>query len=90
MTNEIKELIAVGAAVATNCEACVAYHIGEAERHGASERDINAAVAVGKMVRKGAAGKVDGFVSSLLADAALEGTLLTDERGCGLVASCDE
>jgi AhpD family alkylhydroperoxidase len=56
---EIKELIAVGASVACNCHPCVKYHVGKARQMNIDSDRISRAVEVGKMVRKGAAGKMD-------------------------------
>ena len=41
-----KELIAVGISVATNCESCMQWHIGEAAAAGASFEDIFEAIEV--------------------------------------------
>ena len=66
MENRIKELIAIGASVTANCHPCLAHHLSKARHDGASESDIAGAIAVGKMVRKGASGKTDQFVATVL------------------------
>ena len=42
-----KELIAVGIAVATNCESCMEWHISEAVKSGATFREVLEAIEVG-------------------------------------------
>lgn len=62
---KVKELIAVGASVAANCQPCVKYHVGKAREMKATEDEIRQAIEVGKMVRKGAAGQMDGLLEEL-------------------------
>lgn len=42
-----KELIAVGIAVATDCESCIEWHISEAVKSGATFREVLEAIEVG-------------------------------------------
>jgi len=81
MDNRIKELIAVGASVTANCQPCLQYHVRKALDSGADEQEIAEAVEVGKMVRKGAASKMDKFVLSL--DFAGLSTASATDEGCG-------
>ncbi len=79
-----KELVAVGASVAANCHPCVQYHVKKAREVGAGGQQIKDAIGVGKVVRKGAASKMDQLVSTLTAlpgDGAAGG--LEDDGGCG-------
>ena len=69
MDIRIKELIAVGASIAANCKPCLEYHVAKARENGANHHEIAEAVGVGKMVRNGAASKMDQFTSTVLADA---------------------
>ncbi len=69
MDVRIKELIAIGASVTANCQPCLKYHVKEAKESGADEQEITEAIAVAKMVRKGAASKMDQLTSTVLADA---------------------
>ena len=66
MENRIKELIAIGASVTANCQPCLEYHVAEAIKNGAAEQEIAEAVAVAKMVRKGAMAKMDKLASGIL------------------------
>ncbi len=62
----LRELIAIGASVTANCEGCVTYHIGKAVEAGVAEDEIAEAVEIGRMVRRGAAAKLDRTVENLL------------------------
>lgn len=81
LDNRIKELIAVGASVTANCQPCLEYHAGKALENGADGQEIAEAVEVGKMVRKGAASKMDKFALSL--DYAAISTAGATDEGCG-------
>jgi AhpD family alkylhydroperoxidase len=59
------ELIAIGASVTANCLSCLEYHVGKATESGVDGDEITQAVDVGKMVRRGAAGKMDKLVETL-------------------------
>lgn len=58
-------LIAVGASITANCQPCLDVNVAKAAENGVSPQDIAQAIAIGKMVRKGAASKMDQFASSL-------------------------
>ncbi len=68
MDVRVEELIAIGASITANCKPCLEYHVAKASGNGASDQEIAEAVAVGKMVRKGAASKMDQFTATVLAD----------------------
>jgi AhpD family alkylhydroperoxidase len=65
MENRTKLLIAVGASVTANCQACLTTAVSQAEGIGVDEEEIKAAIAIGRIVRKGAMGKMDKFASTL-------------------------
>jgi len=44
-------LVAIGAAIAANCEPCLKYHYREADRLGVSKADMARAVATGAKVK---------------------------------------
>ncbi len=46
LPKKTKELIAVGISVITNCESCMQWHIDQAAKSGATEREILEAVEV--------------------------------------------
>ena len=76
-----KELIAIGASITANCQPCLSYHVSKAKENGATEAEISEAIAVGKMVRKGAQAKMDKFVLSVFKNAQAGDNSLGE--GCG-------
>jgi AhpD family alkylhydroperoxidase len=64
--DKIKELIAIGASVSTNCHPCVKYHVNKARELAIDDDEIRQAIEVGQMVRKGAAGEMDKLISALV------------------------
>ena len=81
MNTQIKELIAVGASITANCQPCLTYHVGKAREAGVTEEEIREAIAIAKMVRKGAMSKMDQFTSTVF-DASKE-TVGASDGGCG-------
>ncbi len=65
MDARTKELIALGASVAANCQACIRYHMGKARDMGMDRTEIQQALQVGRMVRKGAADQMDELIAEL-------------------------
>ena len=64
--NEIQKLlIAVGSSVTANCQPCLNTALSNALTAGATKKDILNALAIGRLVRKGAMGKMDQFISKL-------------------------
>ena len=47
LSKKTKELIATGISVVTNCESCMQWHIGQAVKEGATEREVLEAIEVG-------------------------------------------
>lgn len=65
MENKTKMLIAVGAAVTANCQPCLKTAISQAQQIGTEEKEIQEAIAIGRIVRKGAIGKMDKYASTI-------------------------
>ena len=65
LDNKTKELIAIGASVSCNCHPCVKFHLDKAGKLGIEPEDIKEALKVGMMVRSGAAGQMDEFLSEV-------------------------
>ncbi len=65
LDNRTKELIAVGASVAVNCQPCLQFHVSKARENGSDEEELAAAMAVARSVRKGASAKMDDFAARL-------------------------
>ena len=51
LSGQVKELVAIGAAIACNCEMCFKFHYDKARKLGISDNDIFAAVETGLMVK---------------------------------------
>jgi AhpD family alkylhydroperoxidase len=66
LDNKIKELIAVGASVSANCQPCLEYHISKALEFDAEIDEIQQAIETGKLVRRGAAAKMDAHAAKLV------------------------
>ncbi len=81
MDIRIKELIAIGASVTANCQPCLKYRVNKAKESGADEQEITEAIAVAKMVRKGAMSKMDQLASNVFTDAGDSGK--ASENECG-------
>jgi len=65
MEDKVKLLIAVGAAVTANCQPCLKTAFTQAQSVGVEKKEILEAIAIGRIVRKGAFGKMDKFASTL-------------------------
>ena len=50
-TDEVAELVAIGAAIASNCEPCFKFHYAAARKLGVSREDMTAAVAMAQRVK---------------------------------------
>ena len=65
MDNKTKILIAVGASFASNCQPCLKTAITEAQKIGVEQKELFEAIAICRVVRKGAMGKMDKLASTL-------------------------
>jgi len=83
MDKHTKELVAVGAAVAANCQPCLQLLVEAAREGGACEEDIMVAIAVGSKVRNGAASKMDGFVAGMFKEIKDCASKVESPCGCG-------
>lgn len=66
MENKVKMLIAVGAAVTANCQSCLQTAVSQAQKIDVGKKEILEAMAIGRVVRKGAMGKMDRFCGTLI------------------------
>jgi AhpD family alkylhydroperoxidase len=82
LDNRTLRLIAVGASITANCQPCLQINVAKALESGADEQEIAAAIQVGKMVRQGAASKMDNFASDLNPATLLVASPATEECGC--------
>ncbi len=68
MDTRIEELVAIGASITANCQPCLEYHVQKAKENEADEQQISRAIEIGKMVRNGAAGKMDKVILNISRD----------------------
>lgn len=54
----VAELVAIGAAIAANCEPCFKYHFAQARKLGVSDQDIAKAVATANEVKNAPAAAI--------------------------------
>lgn len=85
LKSQVQALVAVGAAVSTNCQSCLQSTIRMARESGVDEREIAEAIEVGKRIRKGAASRMDKFASELNLAFPLPVAVTEDGCGCGLI-----
>ncbi len=78
LPKKTKELIAVGISVITNCESCMQWHIDQAAKSGASEREILEAVEVAFEMGIGPA-TVNGRFALEVMDAVFTGAVRPDD-----------
>lgn len=82
LDDRIGELIAVGASITANCQPCLQYHTSEARKCGTGEEEIKDAIEAGKMVRRGAASKMDKFAATLLRPSTPASSASSEGCGC--------
>ena len=78
----VTELIALGAATAANCAACLEHHVGKATEIGLPAEEVEAALEVGRRVRQGAAGALDRVAARLGMTASATAPTARASRGC--------
>ena len=54
MDDQMKELVAMGAAAAANCHPCMDHHLAQCDKLGIDREEVAEAVKVGLMVNHGA------------------------------------
>jgi AhpD family alkylhydroperoxidase len=68
MEDKVKLLIAVGAAVTANCQPCLRTAVSQAQIAKVEKKEILEAIQIGRLVRRGANGKMDVLASTLTAN----------------------
>lgn len=58
LSHRDRELVALGAALASNCVPCIEYHVPEARKAGLSDAEIGEAIALADKIRQVPANKV--------------------------------
>ena len=65
-TQSVRELVAIGAAIGSNCEPCFKYHYSEARKLGVSKEDIRQSVDMAQRVKDSPAGSIRALAEKLL------------------------
>lgn len=80
-----RELVALGAAMGSNCVPCVEYHVAESRKIGLTDREIHAAIQHADKIRQVPARKALQAALNLLPSAAgnVRGAGTGEGCGCG-------
>lgn len=82
-TPAVAELVAIGAAIASNCEPCFKHHFNEARRLGVSPEDMARAVDLAQMVKDSPAKAVLALANKHLRRTAPSSPMIQDSPCCG-------
>ncbi len=91
-TPAVAELVAIGAAIASNCEPCFRYHYGQAQKLGVSEKDMAHAVTMAQKVKEAPAKAVLDVANRYLGCSASPEEARVPPAGtcCGSSEACRE
>lgn len=78
-----RELVALGAALGSNCVPCIEYHVPEARKTGLSDAQINEAIHLADKVRQVPARKVLVAALGMLPDAGAKTNVEQSGDACG-------
>jgi len=70
ITDQVRELIALGAAIGANCEPCLKYHTKKAREVGLTDEQMREAIAVGRMIKEASASNIYTLAASLVPEEA--------------------
>ncbi len=77
-TPQVAELVAIGAAIAANCEPCFKYHYDQAKKLGVSEPDMRYAVDLAQKVKDTPARAMLKLAERYLGNATQESQAIAD------------
>jgi len=66
MDERTSVLVAIGASVTANCKPCVEFHAKKAREMGLKEDEIQEAIDVGLMVKRGSADVIKGVIQKVM------------------------
>lgn len=89
-TAAVSELVAIGAAIASNCEPCFKYHYDQARKLGVAREDMLRAVRVAQNVKETPARAVLELAERYLSPDAAPGTSQPSPAATGASAACCE
>jgi AhpD family alkylhydroperoxidase len=81
-TEAVRELVAIGAAIAANCEPCFKFHYDKARKLGLSNEDMAKAVDTGTMVKNASASNIIGLANRHL------GRTVPEQSACSSKTAC--
>ncbi len=82
LTPREASLVALGAALASNCVPCVEHHVPLAKKNGLSDAEISAAIELADRIRQVPARKVLDAANSGLSAAAIPNEMASAGAGC--------
>jgi AhpD family alkylhydroperoxidase len=88
MTEAVTELVAIGAAIAANCEPCFRHHFDSAHKLGVSKEDMREAVNVALALKATPHRKVVETADRYLADAEPAAAENSRASACGSGGCC--
>lgn len=68
LDQHLTTLISIGVSVGVNCQPCLEHCVTQAKQMGIPQTKILDAIQVGKIVRRGAAGRLDQYIEELTAE----------------------
>ena len=88
ISGQVRELIAIGAAIGASCEPCLKYHVNESRKLGLSRAEIREAVSIGRVVKEASAQNMLALADRLIPgdQSELKSKCASDEAGsscCG-------
>ena len=86
LSNSQRELVAIGAAIGSNCVPCIQHHIPEARKAGLTDDQIRTAVRLADKVRQVPARNVLKAATELL-EMTESGNQTVESAGCGELAA---
>lgn len=87
LTNAERELVALGAALGSNCVPCIEYHVPEARKAGLSDRQIDEAIQLADKVRQVPARKVLAAAVGMLSEPVAASDAEESISACGQSAA---
>ena len=62
LQGKIKELVAIGASIGSNCARCLEHHLRLAREYGATNEEINETIEMAVMVKKNSTRTIDRLI----------------------------
>ena len=84
-TDQVRELVAIGAAIACNCEECFKYHYDKARKLGVTKDDVLLAVQMAQMVKESPAKSISELAAKYLGNKESE---VKQNTECGSGCCC--